>query len=240
MARLGILTVGAVATALGGIALIRADERLGTAHLSWAELRAHRPDLVLEDAPGAPIADDEATSIANRAPGEGEDAPAPRSTASPFSVDRSLVVKRILPISGAIKYGEWHWDESGVPEGPIVIAVDLQARVLSIFRGGYEIGAAAVLLGTQDKPTPLGVFPISQKNKDHVSSLYDAPMPYMMRLTNDGISIHASNVRNGYASHGCIGVPLPFAQKLFAAARLGDKVFITRGKKITLGDALVD
>jgi len=153
--------------------------------------------------------------------------------------DERFVIKRILPIDGPIRYGEWHWDEAGVPAGPLVITVDLDARVLSVFRGGYEIGATAVLLGTQEKPTPLGVFPITQKKADHTSNLYDAPMPYMQRLTNDGITIHATTVENGYASHGCIGVPNDFAKKLFATTQLGDKVYITRGKQVGMGDSLV-
>ncbi len=41
-------------------------------------------------------------------------------------------------------------------------------------------------------------------------------MPYMLRLTNDGVAIHGSNVRQGYATHGCIGVPTDFAKLLFA------------------------
>ncbi len=51
-------------------------------------------------------------------------------------------------------------------------------------------------------------------------------MPYMLRLTNDGVAIHGSNVREGWASHGCIGVPLDFARLLFAAASKGDLVVI--------------
>jgi hypothetical protein len=165
----------------------------------------------------------------------------PRLAAAPPSPasDEAFVVKRILPIEGAIKYGEWHWNEAGVPPGPIVLTVDLDARVLSIFRGGYEIGAAAVLLGTEDKPTPLGVFPITEKDRSHVSNLYDAPMPYMMRLTNDGITLHGSKVEWGYASHGCVGMPEAFAAKVFAASKLGDRVFITRGKTVGMGESLV-
>lgn len=163
-----------------------------------------------------------------------------RPPAQPITpVDQTFVIKRILPIKGAIKYGDWHWDEAGVPAGPIVITVDLDARVLSIFRAGYEIGAAAVLLGTEDKPTPLGVFPITQKDRNHVSNLYDAPMPYMMRLTNDGITLHGSKVEWGYASHGCVGMPEAFAAKVYAASKVGDRVFITRGKTVGMGDALV-
>ena len=153
--------------------------------------------------------------------------------------DERFVIKRILPISGPIRYGEWHWDEQGVPAGPLVMTVDLEARVLSVFRGGYEIGATAVLLGTQEKPTPLGVFPITMKDADHTSSTYDnAPMPFTLRLTEDGVSIHGTKVEKGYASHGCVGVPDDFARKLFAVARLGDKVYITRGKSIGAGESL--
>lgn len=165
-------------------------------------------------------------------------APAPTASATP-PVDERFVIKRILPIKGAIRYGEWHWDEKDVPAGPIVITVDLDARVLSIFRNGYEIGASAVLLGSQEKPTPTGVFPITQKKKNHVSNLYDAPMPYMQRLTDDGITLHATTVELGYASHGCIGMPEEFARKVFEATKLGDRVYITRGKQIGMGDSLV-
>jgi len=167
-------------------------------------------------------------------------APTPSPSPSPAkAADARFTIKRILPIDGPIRYGQWHWDEAGVPAGPLVITVDLEARVLSVFRGGYEIAATAVLLGTQDKPTPTGLFPITQKDADHVSTIYEgAPMPYMMRLTNDGVSIHGTKVENGYASHGCVGVPTPFARKLFAIAPMGTPVYITRGKMAKLGDSL--
>jgi len=120
-------------------------------------------------------------------------APVANAPAKPAARD-GFVIRRILPISGPIKYDNWHWDETGVPPGPIVVTVDLDAQVISVFRNGYEIGAAAVLLGTQDKPTPLGVFPIMEKQVHHAANLYDAEMPYMQRLTNDGITLHATKV----------------------------------------------
>jgi lipoprotein-anchoring transpeptidase ErfK/SrfK len=163
---------------------------------------------------------------------------APVAVASAAPAAEPFVIKRVLPIQGAIKYGDWHWDDKDVPAGPIVVTVDLDARVISVFRDGYEIGASAVLLGTEDKPTPLGVFPITQKKRHHVSNLYDAEMPYMQRLTDDGITLHATNVRWGYASHGCIGMPEAFAKKVFETTSVGDKVYITRGKMIGVGDPL--
>ena len=165
---------------------------------------------------------------------------APKADTAPAAPAAEFVVKRILPIEGAIKFGEWHWDEKGAPAaGATVVTVDLKANVLSVFRDGYEIGATAILTGYGDKPTPLGVFPITEKDKDHVSNLYEAPMPYMLRLTNDGVSIHSTKVENGYVTHGCIGVPDAFAAKLFAAARLGDRVIVTDGAKLGMGDAII-
>ena len=63
-------------------------------------------------------------------------------------------------------------------------------------------------------------------------------MPFTMNLTDDGVSIHGTKVENGYASHGCVGVPTAFAKKLFGIAKVGDKVYITRGKTAGLGDSL--
>jgi len=156
-------------------------------------------------------------------------------------VDEAFVIKRVLPIEGPIKYGEWHWDDAGVPDGPLVITVDLEARVISIFRNGYEIGAAAAMLGTEAHPTPTGTFPIISKERHNVSEKYgNAPMPWTLRLTHDGIAIHGgAEVENGYASHGCIAIPNDLASRLFAEARQGDKVVITRGKRIGVGDAIV-
>jgi lipoprotein-anchoring transpeptidase ErfK/SrfK len=164
------------------------------------------------------------------------------AAAAPAPANPDFVVRRILDIPGPLKMGEYHWDESGAPAGgPIVITVDLEAQVLSIFRGGYEIGAAAILYGRDDKPTPLGAFPISQKDAKHVSNLYGAPMPWMMRMTNDGISIHGSDsVAPGYATHGCVAVPVAFAKRLFEAAKMGDIVIVTRGKRLEMGEAIVN
>jgi len=192
--------------------------------------------LVMSDPPRPPASARQVVAAARDTAGQ---AAVPAASASPAPVDERFVIKRILPISGPIKYGEWHWDDANVPAGPIVVTVDLEARVISIFRGGHEIGASAVLLGTQEKPTPTGIFPITQKRRHHVSNIYDAPMPYMQRLTNDGISLHATKVEWGYASHGCIGMPEEFAKKVFETTQLGDRVFITRGKKVGLGDSLV-
>ena len=148
-------------------------------------------------------------------------------------------IKRVLPIQGPMRAGDWHWDEAGAPPtGQVVITADLTAQTISVFRDGYEIGAAVILYGADDKPTPTGVFPITQKKVHHVSNLYGAPMPYMQRLTSDGVAIHASEVGPNLATHGCIGVPLAFAKKLYAVTQLGTKVIVTDGEMLSEGGAI--
>ena len=141
-------------------------------------------------------------------------------------VDRP--VRSILNVPGRMSYGDFIWDDKGVGQGPLWIRVDLKAQIISVFRSGDEIGTAVILYGADGVPTPLGTFPILAKFKDHRSATYDgAPMPYTLRLTSDGVSIHASNVRWGFATHGCIGIPQAFAARLFDAAKVGDQVTIT-------------
>ena len=145
------------------------------------------------------------------------------------------VIKRALTINEPIVHGFWKWDDAGIPAGQLIITVDTVAQTMSVFRGGYEIGMSVVLYGIGEKPTPLGVFPITQKKKHHISNLYGSPMPYMQRLTDDGVAIHASDVREGFITHGCIGVPKEFARILFEETKIGDQVIITSGERLQVG-----
>jgi lipoprotein-anchoring transpeptidase ErfK/SrfK len=140
-------------------------------------------------------------------------------------------IKTILDVPQRMSYGDYVWNDRGVPAGPVWIRVDLGSQLLSVFRSGHEIGTAVILYGADGLPTPTGKFPILAKWKDHKSATYgDAPMPYTLRLTNDGVSIHGSNVRWGFATHGCVGVPKDFAAKLFNVVQRGDEVLIVSGK----------
>lgn len=139
---------------------------------------------------------------------------------------RQEIVRSVLNITKPMTYGDFLWNADGIPEGPLWVRVDLAHQILSVFRGGHEIGSAVILYGASSKPTPTGNFPILEKHADYYSHTYNAPMPYMLRLTADGVAIHGSLVAKGWATHGCIGVPLAFARLLFAAAHKGDLVAI--------------
>jgi hypothetical protein len=213
---------------------------LGVLLVFGSAVASERTLAAIDPSPARTILAEPARAITN------DSLAAPKPAVQPAALqpkpEEPFVIKRILPIDGPIKYGQWFWNDKGVPDGPLVITVDLDARVLSVFRDGYEIGATAVLLGTDEHPTPLGTFPILTTERHHVSEKYgDAPMPWTLRLTWDGVAIHGGHaVELGWASHGCIGAPNGFMQKLYPIAAKGDRVIITRGRHAKLGDALIE
>jgi lipoprotein-anchoring transpeptidase ErfK/SrfK len=140
-------------------------------------------------------------------------------------------VKSILNVRERMKYGEFVWNERDVPSGPVWVRVDLNQQILSVFRAGHEIGTTVILYGTDELETPVGTFPVLAKSKDYRSRTYDAPMPFSLHLTRDGVAIHGSDVRWGRATHGCVGVPVAFAEKLFGQVSKGDQVtIVSRGR----------
>jgi lipoprotein-anchoring transpeptidase ErfK/SrfK len=151
----------------------------------------------------------------------------------------TYLIKSRLP-SAALNHGDWRWDESNAPAtGPIFIAIDTASQTLTAYRGGYAIGVAVIVFGDERAPTPLGNFRVKLKDAHHWSKTYDAPMPHTLRLTDDGISIHGSEeISPDLASHGCVGLPQPFAKKLFGVVAVGDPVRITNGVFVKEGDAI--
>lgn len=131
----------------------------------------------------------------------------------------------------ALKPGEFLWYPQIAPEGPVVLVVSLDEQRAYVYRNGIAIGVSTISSGKTGKETPTGVFTILQKNKDHRSNLYnDAPMPYMQRLTWDGIALHGGHLPGYPASHGCVRLPQAFAEKLFSITRFGDSVVVANAK----------
>jgi len=124
--------------------------------------------------------------------------------------------------------GHFVWDAAAAPAGQVTVVVSIASQRAFVYRGGQLIGATAVSTGAPGHDTPTGEFTILQKQVMHKSNLYnEAPMPFMQRLTWDGIAIHAGRNPGYPASHGCVRVPTAFAKKLFGMTRLGAKVTVT-------------
>jgi hypothetical protein len=135
------------------------------------------------------------------------------------------------PLTPELKAGDYVWKPEVSPAGPVVIIVSIPEQTLYVYRNGIRIGRSTVSSGKSGHRTPTGVFTILEKNVKHTSSIYKgASMPYMERLTWGGVAMHAGNLPGYPASHGCVRLPLDFAQKLYTVTCNGTTVIVTDGK----------
>jgi lipoprotein-anchoring transpeptidase ErfK/SrfK len=107
------------------------------------------------------------------------------------------------------------------------VVISLNDQLAYAYRGRELIAVSTISSGTRKHPTPTGIFPILEKKRHHRSIRYDnAPMPYMQRLDDFGIAMHAGHLPGHPASHGCIRLPSKFASWLFGATEVGTEVLI--------------
>src|SRR6476646_7292144 len=111
---------------------------------------------------------------------------------------------------------------------PIMAIVSIKAQQVTFYDAEGWILRAPVSTGTTGRETPAGVFAVIEKDKDHLSTMYDdAWMPNMQRITWNGVALHGGPLPGYPASHGCIRMPFGFAEKLFDKTRIGMRVIIS-------------
>jgi lipoprotein-anchoring transpeptidase ErfK/SrfK len=175
----------------------------------------------------------------------------------PASFARQEVIRRPLFVQPADSSSSplYVWHGSGQP-GPVRVTIDLSEQKAYIFRNSENIGWSYVATGRNGYSTPTGSFVITEKVVDKRSNKYGsivdadgdvlrsnatagvhsaaggrflgAKMPYWMRLTNNGIGMHAGPIPHpgSPASHGCIRLPYDMAQRIYEAAPSGTRVTI--------------
>jgi len=122
--------------------------------------------------------------------------------------------------------GQYVW-RKGQFEGEPRVVVSLSDQRAYVYRGESLVGVAAISTGKDEKPTPTGIFSILDKKPMHRSIKYDnAPMPFMQRIDQYGVALHAGHNPGYPASHGCIRLPSPFAKQLYGMTDLGATVLI--------------
>lgn len=114
-----------------------------------------------------------------------------------------------------------------------VLCIDKTSRSLRWVVNGVVKSRTDVRFGDPSKyPTREGQFQVFWKSRDHVSSLYDSPMPYAMFFSGGQAVHYSSDFRaRGYsgASHGCVNVrDLAYIKRLFDTVKTGDKVVVYR------------
>jgi hypothetical protein len=152
----------------------------------------------------------------------------------------------------------WEWNGNG--RSVSHIWVDVEEQRARFYDGSEQIGWSYVASGLKSHPTPVGSFAVMEKISKKRSNLYGkiynagggvvksdakfgrdpipeggrfvgASMPYFMRLTYDGVGMHAGRIPvPGFpASHGCIRMPKAVAPVLYKHVALGTPVTITGG-----------
>jgi lipoprotein-anchoring transpeptidase ErfK/SrfK len=126
-----------------------------------------------------------------------------------------------------LKPGEYVWATAVPKEGEPRIVVDLLTQMTYLYRGEKLVGASSMSSAKTGHITPFGYWTILEKRPFYRSKKYDnAPMPFMQRIDDYGIAFHGG-VNPGYpASHGCMRLPMKFAEKLYGVTKIGTKVVI--------------
>lgn len=155
------------------------------------------------------------------------------ATATPAAAQAHRTASVDIDVAG-MKPGDFIWfdDPALMPagysaSGPVAIVVSIPAQRAFVYRDGVLIAVSTVSTGSPGRDTPAGEFTILQKQVFHRSNLYsNAPMPFMQRLTWDGIALHAGHLPGYPASHGCIRLPAAFAKQLYELTELGGEVSV--------------
>ena len=146
--------------------------------------------------------------------------------ASPASASSAATTAAVDTAAATLAPNQFVWGDED-DGAPVRIVVNIGEQRLYVYRGETLVAATAVSTGKDGKETPSGSFTILQKEVDHRSNLYnDASMPFMERLTWDGVAIHAGRNPGFPASHGCIRVPTAFAKKLYGITTVGTEVTV--------------
>jgi hypothetical protein len=147
-----------------------------------------------------------------------------------------------------------YWDGDAV-EGASVIKIVRDEQKAYFYKGTQIVGMTPISTGKSTHSTPAGTYQVTQKNKDHESSLYgvirdqatgqivnddadvrkhragpgeifeNAPMPYFMRF-NAGVGMHVGHLPGYAASHGCVRMPKEMAVKFFENSKVGTPVIV--------------
>jgi hypothetical protein len=106
------------------------------------------------------------------------------------------------------------------------IEIDLGAQKAWLWHEGRIALFAPISSGRKSHPTPTGRYLVTNKYRMWKSTLYDARMPYFLRLSCGDFGLHQGILPGRPASHGCIRLPGKEAKELFAAVPVGTLVEI--------------
>lgn len=144
--------------------------------------------------------------------------------------NRSTGRYKMMPLYFAAELGHWQAAQLLLGSGPdpekLRIEISLSSQKMTLFKDGISILNSTVSTGREGYSTKRGTFVVTDKERNHRSTIYHVDMPYFMRLSCLDFGMHEGYVPNYPASHGCIRLPGETARKLFAEIPIGTLVTV--------------
>ncbi|MGC0415766.1 L,D-transpeptidase family protein [Embleya sp. AB8] len=140
--------------------------------------------------------------------------------------------------AGPVTYATLQRGGSGCPTDVGRIAcVDLDRQLTWIQDGAKRIyGPVAIRSGRAGFETRIGLFKVYYRAQNHVSTLYDVPMPYS-QFFDGGIAFHAIDgaISSPPGSHGCVNMRPADAKAYWDLLHTGDEVYVSGHRPGTSG-----
>jgi ankyrin repeat protein len=144
--------------------------------------------------------------------------------------NRSTGRYKMLALYFAAELGHWQAAQVLLGSGPepekLRIEISLASQRMSLIKDGVPVLQSICSTGREGYSTKRGYFVITDKERNHRSTIYHVDMPYFMRLSCLDFGMHEGVVPNYPASHGCIRLPGDTARKLFAEIPIGTVVAV--------------
>ena len=130
----------------------------------------------------------------------------------------------------AAETGHWRSTQILLGGGPapdkLRIEISLAMQRVELVRDGVPVYRARCSTGRPGYSTKRGEFVITNKERNHRSTIYHVEMPYFMRLSCLDFGMHAGYVADHPVSHGCIRLPEDAARKFFSEIPVGTVVSV--------------
>jgi ankyrin repeat protein len=144
--------------------------------------------------------------------------------------NRSTGRYKMIALYFAAELGHWQAAQVLLGSGPepdkLRIEISLASQRMSLIKDGVRVLNSVCSTGREGYGTRRGYFVITDKERNHRSTIYHVDMPYFMRLSCLDFGMHEGMVPNYPASHGCIRLPGETARKLFAEIPIGTVVAV--------------
>ncbi|MEY2490754.1 MAG: hypothetical protein QOC70_2696 [Verrucomicrobiota bacterium] len=144
--------------------------------------------------------------------------------------NRATPREKMLPLYFAAWTENWQCVQMLLGGGPMPdqlrVEISLAQQNMSVIKEGVTVFTTKCSTGRQGFTTKPGQYVITDKDRDHRSTIYKCAMPYFMRLNCRDFGMHEGVVPTYPASHGCIRLPGDAARKLFVEIPVGTVVMI--------------